>query len=411
METKANYALIGAFTLAGFLGLLGFVMWFAKLQLNQQFVYYDAYFPEVAGLSVSSQVLFAGLSVGKVTAIELAPDSPNAVRVRLELDEDTPIRSSSRASIDTSAVTGVSQVTITPGAPGDVLLSEISADPIPVIQTSPTALQTIGEQAPELLSRANVVAQQLTQLLGDENQERVANILGNVERATDNIDKTMADVSKATDAVAAAATDLAAFGDKLDTLSQTADGALQNFSGASAQAEKTLASIDGYVSDDLKVLTEDLKQTAATLKTDLGTLGTRAQSSLDNLDTALASATGTMDAAHTVINDLGPLFTDLRTTLGSISTALANLPEELPRITANIGDAADSAASAFDSLQVMLDGARSPVQTFTREGLPQFSRLANELRGLVANVDQLVSALKRNPSQILRGQPTPEFRR
>lgn len=411
METKANYALIGAFTLAGFLGLLGFVMWFAKLQLNQQFAYYDAYFPEVAGLSVSSQVLFAGLSVGKVTAIELAPDSPNAVRVRLELDEDTPIRSSSRASIDTSAVTGVSQVTITPGAPGDVLLSEISADPIPVIQTSPTALQTIGEQAPELLSRANVVAQQLTQLLGDENQERVANILGNVERATDNIDKTMADVSKATDAVAAAATDLAAFGDKLDTLSQTADGALQNFSGASAQAEKTLASIDGYVSDDLKVLTEDLKQTAATLKTDLGTLGTRAQSSLDNLDTALASATGTMDAAHTVINDLGPLFTDLRTTLGSISTALANLPEELPRITANIGDAADSAASAFDSLQVMLDGARSPVQTFTREGLPQFSRLGNELRGLVANVDQLVSTLKRNPSQILRGQPTPEFRR
>lgn len=411
METKANYALIGAFTLAGFLGLLGFVMWFAKLQLNQQFAYYDAYFPEVAGLSVSSQVLFAGLSVGKVTAIELAPDSPNAVRVRLELDEDTPIRSSSRASIDTSAVTGVSQVTITPGAPGDVLLSEISADPIPVIQTSPTALQTIGEQAPELLSRANVVAQQLTQLLGDENQERVANILGNVERATDNIDKTMADVSKATDAVAAAATDLAAFGDKLDTLSQTADGALQNFSGASAQAEKTLASIDGYVSDDLKVLTEDLKQTAATLKTDLGTLGTRAQSSLDNLDTALASATGTMDAAHAVINDLGPVFTELRTTLGSISTALANLPEELPRITANIGDAADSAASAFDSLQVMLDGARSPVQTFTREGLPQFSRLGNELRGLVANVDQLVSTLKRNPSQILRGQPTPEFRR
>lgn len=411
METKANYALIGAFTLAGFLGLLGFVMWFAKLQLNQQFAYYDAYFPEVAGLSVSSQVLFAGLSVGKVTAIELAPDSPSAVRVRLELDEDTPIRSSSRASIDTSAVTGVSQVTITPGAPGDVLLSEISADPIPVIQTSPTALQTIGEQAPELLSRANVVAQQLTQLLGDENQERVANILGNVERATDNIDKTMADVSKATDAVAAAATDLAAFGDKLDTLSQTADGALQNFSGASAQAEKTLASIDGYVSDDLKVLTEDLKQTAATLKTDLGTLGTRAQSSLDNLDTALASATGTMDAAHAVINDLGPVFTELRTTLGSISTALANLPEELPRITANIGDAADSAASAFDSLQVMLDGARSPVQTFTREGLPQFSRLGNELRGLVANVDQLVSTLKRNPSQILRGQPTPEFRR
>lgn len=391
METKANYALIGAFTIVGFLGLLGFLMWFAKLQLNQQFAYYDAYFPEVAGLSVSSQVLFAGLSVGTVTAIELAPDSPDAVRVRLELDEDTPVRTNSRASIDTSAVTGVSQVTITPGTTGNMLLRDIAVDDIPVIQSSPTALQTIGEQAPELLSRANVVAQQLTHLFGDENQERVANILINLERATGNIDKTMTDVSRATDAVAAAATDLAAFGDKLDTLSQTADTALTNFSGASAQAETTLASIDGFVNDDLKVLTDDLKQTASTLKADLATLGTRAQSSLDNLDTALASATGTMDAAHEVIGDLRPVFADLRTTLGSISTALANLPEELPRITTNIGNAAASAASAFDSLQVMLDGARGPVQTFTHEGLPQFSRLGHDLRGLVANIDQLVS--------------------
>lgn len=411
METKANYALIGAFTIAGFLGLLGFLMWFAKLQLNQQFAYYDAYFPEVAGLSVSSQVLFAGLSVGKVTAIELAPDSPDAVRVTLELDENTPVRANSRASIDTSAVTGVSQVTITPGSSDSVLLRDIASDSVPVIQSSPTALQTIGEQAPELLSRANVVAQQLTHLFGDENQERVANILTNLERATGNIDKTMADVSRATDAVGKVATELGDFGAKLDGLSQTADTALRNFSGASAQAETTLASIDTYVSDDLTTLTADLKQTAATLKTDLAALGTRAQTSLDNLDTALASATGTMDAAHEVIGDLRPVFADLRTTLGSISTALANLPEELPRITANIGEAATSAAGAFNSLQAMLDGARAPVQTFTREGLPQFSRLGQELRGLVTNVDQLVSALKRNPSQILRGQPTPEFRR
>ena len=103
METKANYALIGAFTIAGFLGLLGFLMWFAKLQLHQQFAYYESYFPEVAGLSVSSQVLFAGLRVGTVSGIELAPDSPGAVRVTLELDENTPVRVDSRASIDTSA--------------------------------------------------------------------------------------------------------------------------------------------------------------------------------------------------------------------------------------------------------------------------------------------------------------------
>ena len=44
METKANYVLIGAFTILGFLGILLFLMWFAKLQVNRQFAYYDIYF-------------------------------------------------------------------------------------------------------------------------------------------------------------------------------------------------------------------------------------------------------------------------------------------------------------------------------------------------------------------------------
>ena len=37
METKANFVLIGAFTIAGFLGLVAFLMWFANLSLNRQF--------------------------------------------------------------------------------------------------------------------------------------------------------------------------------------------------------------------------------------------------------------------------------------------------------------------------------------------------------------------------------------
>ena len=41
METKANYVLIGAFTLAGMLGILGIILWFARIELDSQFAYYD----------------------------------------------------------------------------------------------------------------------------------------------------------------------------------------------------------------------------------------------------------------------------------------------------------------------------------------------------------------------------------
>ena len=115
METKANFALIGAFTILGFLSLLAFLMWFAKLEMDRQFAYYDIYFNEVSGLGVSSEVTFAGLSVGKVVDMVLTDDDNGVVRVRVEVDDDTPVRENSTASLEIQGVTGVANVAITSG--------------------------------------------------------------------------------------------------------------------------------------------------------------------------------------------------------------------------------------------------------------------------------------------------------
>ena len=41
METRANYILIGAFTIAGILGAFGFFLWLAKFEVSRQYAYYD----------------------------------------------------------------------------------------------------------------------------------------------------------------------------------------------------------------------------------------------------------------------------------------------------------------------------------------------------------------------------------
>lgn len=433
METKANYVLIGAFTIAGFLGLLAFLMWFAKIEVDRQFSYYDIYFPEVTGLGVSSEVTYAGLNVGRVIDMNLSDDPSGAVRVRVEVNEDTPVRSNSRASLEIQGVTGVANVAITAGNPAAPLLSEANPDGIPVIAANRSALQTLSDQGPEMIERLNTVAGQLNELLGEENQIRVRNILANVERSSGNLDKALADVSKATDAISVAAEGIAAFGSKLDTLSAaaettlaTADTTLTKFTETAGNADKALASgsaaldeIRTYVAGDLKTLTQRLDQTAASLQTDLNRLTTRADGTMGKLDEtldvgkgALAAAERTFEGADKIINsNVEPVVADLRVTLGKLNEAIDHVISDMPEITGRLRDAADSADSAFASLRVMLDGARAPVQTFTREGLPQFTRLASDLRGLTNNINQLVSALRRNPSQILSGPKTPEFRR
>lgn len=433
METKANYVLIGAFTIAGFLGLLLFLMWFAKLELDRQFAYYDIYFPEVSGLSVSSEVTFAGLSVGRVVNMQLSQSVNGAVRVRIEVAEDTPVRTDSRASIEIQGVTGVTAVAITAGRSDSPLLREVDPDSVPVIAANRSALQTLSDQGPEMVSRLNTVAEQLTQLLGDENQSRVSNILDNVERSSANLDKALADVTTATESIASAATDISAFGERLDGLSAAAettlgnaDTALAKFTESAAKVDTTLESgtamldeVRTYVSGDLTSLTQRLDQTATALQEDLSRLTTRADQSLDSLDAALevgqrtlASAERAFDGADRVINsNVEPVVADLRVTLGKANEAIDRVATDLPEITGRLRDAADSADAAFASLRGMLDSARGPVQAFTRDGLPQFTRMASDLRTLVGNVNDLVTALMRNPSQIFSGPRAPEFRR
>lgn len=433
METKANYVLIGAFTIAGFLGLLMFTMWFANLQLNRQFAYYDVFFPEVSGLGVSSEVTYAGLTVGKVVDMQLSDGSDGAVRVRLEVTEDTPVRNDSRASVEITGVTGTANVAITSGSPNAPLLRVAQPEGIPVIAANRSALQTLSDQGPEMISRLNTVAEQMTQLLGPQNQSRVANILDNVERSSANLDKALADVTTATDSIASAAANISGFGDKLGSLGDAAqttlanaDTALATFDQTAKRADAaldagttTLNTLQGYVAGDLRGLTQKLDQTATDLRSDLNQLTQRAGSTMDNLDAALTASQRTLTSAESAFasadrvmnSQIEPVVTDFRATLARFNESIGTLTQDIPAISGQLRSAAANADSAFVSLRGMLDGARSPVQNFARDGLPQFTRLASDLRTLSQNVNQLVTTIRRNPSQIITGPKTPEFRR
>lgn len=419
METKANYALIGAFTIAGFLGILAFLIWFAKLQVDRQFAYYDIYFPEVSGLNVSSSVTFAGLPVGKVISMRMADRGDGSVQVRIEVQEDTPVRTDSAAALTPQGVTGINIVAISAGSPAASLLRTVSDGSVPVIAARSTVLQSLSSHGPEMIERLNMVSEQLTQLLGEENQSRVSNILDNVERSSANLDQALADIAQATQSVSSTVTAFSGFGEKLDGLGDSAgqtlasaDTALKKFTetatavdGLIETGNRTAAGIGDYVSGDLKSLTGKLDSTVSAL-------GDSVPATAQQARDTLAAAQRTFDGVSGVIDtDVGPVVQDLRQTLGSLDIALARVADDLPEIMGQLRSAADSAQGAFASLRGMIDGARTPVESFTRNGLPQFSRAATGIQALVDNLDQFVTTLRRNPSQLLSGQKMPEFRR
>src|SRR5438067_13828290 len=108
METRSNYIMVGAVTVALLAGVLLFIVWLAWLS-NTSTKCYDIYFSEeVAGLNKGSSVTFSGVPVGQVSRISLLPSRPEFVWVRIEVDEQTPDLQGTTAQIHGDGFTGVS---------------------------------------------------------------------------------------------------------------------------------------------------------------------------------------------------------------------------------------------------------------------------------------------------------------
>src|SRR3546814_8097456 len=76
----------------------------------------DTLFPYTT-LFRSSPVRYRGVHVGEVLSVDLDPDRPTAIRVTLEVQERTPVRADSVATLELEGLTGGRYVLPSGGSP------------------------------------------------------------------------------------------------------------------------------------------------------------------------------------------------------------------------------------------------------------------------------------------------------
>ena len=108
METKANYVLIGAFTLVVAAFLLLFGLWAAKFSSERDWREYRVVFTEpVTGLTEGSSVQYNGIAIGTVETLDLDPKDPRRVIAKLKVKAGTPVKVDTRAKLSITGLTGV----------------------------------------------------------------------------------------------------------------------------------------------------------------------------------------------------------------------------------------------------------------------------------------------------------------
>ncbi|MDY0958100.1 MULTISPECIES: MlaD family protein [unclassified Sphingomonas] len=303
METRSNHVLVGSVVLILLAVLAIFTVWIARLGGTSE-KEYDIFFRQsVDGLAKGSAVTYSGVPSGQVKEIALWRPDPQFVRVRVAVNDQTPILQGTTASISAS-FTGTSTISLDGARKGAPPIAcptpenkTICPYDVPVIPTKQGGIGAILNSAPQLLERLSTLTERLTGLLSDRNQASIAGILDNTNRLTD--------------ALADRGPEIAA------TLAQTRV-AIQQAGDAAQSIGQLAATTNGILAEDVKPTIANLNRTIAS-----------AQKSADTLNAAIGDARpGLQTFSKQTVPEVDRLVKDLRVMTQSLSAVAEKVDQQ-----------------------------------------------------------------------------------
>lgn len=190
MDTKVNYIIVGLFVALLTLAVIGGTIWLAGVHSSKTYRNYITYMSEpVSGLSEKAPVKFNGVDVGFVDKISLNRHNPQQVRLKLKVQDHTPITQATRSSLQSQGITGIMFIGLTAEQVQAPPLVKPPNEPYPVILSRPSLLfrldQTVQTMADDLTS----VTKNINDLFDAENKASFKHTLLNLQKVTETFDK------------------------------------------------------------------------------------------------------------------------------------------------------------------------------------------------------------------------------
>jgi len=431
METKANFLLIGIFTLATIAGGFFFVLWFSGLGRVSEHKTYELVFSgSVSGLSRGSSVLFNGLKVGEVVSIDFLENDPSRVAAMIDISGRTPMMEDTKARLELQGLTGAAAIALTGGSVNAKPLVGKNGAP-PVIYADRSDFQNLLENVQRLSAKADDMIGKVDKLIGD-NGPALTETLKNV----DEFSKVLANSSSGINSFLSSAGDIGQkigpLTSRLQTLSEDVDklvqavdankvrGVIDNIAGFTQTLSDNRGHIDSLLNDSAS-LAKRLNQTSDKLDSALASIDDLAKSidgakiarAVDNVSNA-ADSIGKVarsidaDKVRGVLDNVAGFTATLNRNQGHIDSLFADAADLAKRLNGTT-DTLNGALGDFRDLAKSLDrtklaGAVDNVTVFTQSlrdnkgnvdrMLKDASELAAKLNNSADKVDALMVSLQ-----------------
>jgi phospholipid/cholesterol/gamma-HCH transport system substrate-binding protein len=201
VETKVNFAVVGAFVLLLGAALIGGVLWLSSDKAYRQaFDRYLVYMQEsVSGLTPDAPVRYRGVQVGRVRHIALARGNVEKVELTLDIERGTPIKQNTVAVLVTQGLTGIAHVELTGGSRDSPALQARDGEGPPVIPAGPSLLVRLEDAMTTLIGSLTRSSENINALLDEGNRAALAQTLASLAL----VSRTLAARSQAIDATVA----------------------------------------------------------------------------------------------------------------------------------------------------------------------------------------------------------------
>jgi phospholipid/cholesterol/gamma-HCH transport system substrate-binding protein len=302
MSTEAK---VGLFVVIAAVLVIGTIYYVGNEQWGHHVVPYRTYLRYAGGVEPGSEVLFGGITVGRVTVVRAWDHDPTQIELLLEVKEGTPINANCTAKLGTVSLMASPAISITTGSnhsprlkPGEAIPSEetVSIDDMArklagIADTAQGLIAQVQGELKGISGQANTLLANLNDATGSANRRQIAEILNNtnamlaqqsakIDRITDQVliatqdaDATIKKAGPLVDHVDATVGNV---NSTIDQLREPLHQDLAQMQATMEQARGLIASIQTIVhgNDDnvretianLRIATEDLAQLSGGLK-------------------------------------------------------------------------------------------------------------------------------------------------
>ncbi len=391
METRANYVAIGAFVVATIFAAFVFIYWMGSSADSAKRANVKVIFPGVVtGLSVGSQVLFNGIKVGDVGALDFDPKDPKVVIATIRVDPNAPLRKDVKATLGFQGLTGVAYVELSGGTSAAPPLIEPNSNDTPQLTAEKSAFADLLEGAQDIFKKADATLGTIDSVITGNRSE---------------IDQTIRNVSKFSDALAQNSdgvktfmSSVAATGEALTKLSGKLEGLV-------TQAEGVMAAIPPEKVTDIVDNAATITQKMASATNGLSKLVADAEKAAGNLQKFTFGLQDSLGKVDAIINAVKPgdvdkivggaasiaqVFSDksadIDQLISSSSQTMANVEQFSTMLTKHEGD-----VSAFLSDVPQMSAAATHTLNDARKLLAAVE--PDRVQNIVASVDQVTAGI------------------